>query len=128
MLGFEYKIFLIDNETENEPFEQFWKFSETHKFAVFQVGPRSELWIQELEKKGLAKDRGGNNYYPNRYTIPFKYVVPQLIKEPEKFGVNVVGDNYFKGADFICDIEVNENILSRCSPESLCLVEEWDMS
>lgn len=128
MLGFEYQIFLMDDEVCDHPLDQFWRLSETHKFAVFKVGPYSELWIQELEKQGIAEYRGGNNYYPNRYTVPFKYILPQLIKEPEKYGANVVGDDYFVSADFIPNIEIQVDILKRCTPESLCLVEEWDMS
>lgn len=128
MLGFEYQIYIIDNDVKDHPIDQFWKVSETHKFALFQVGPNSDLWIQQLEKQGTAEHRGGNNYYPNRYTIPFKYVLPQLIKEPEKYGRDVIGDNYFVSSDFIPSMEINHEILKRCRPDSLCLVEEWDMS
>lgn len=128
MLGFEYQIYLIDNDVIEHPLDEFWKISETHKFAVFQVGPYSDLWIQQLEKQGIAKDRGGNNYYPNRYTVAFEHVLPQLFKEPEKYGAEVVGDDYFIDSDFIARVEVNQEILKRCKLDTLCLIEEWDMS
>ncbi|MEW9798034.1 hypothetical protein [Alteromonas sp. CYL-A6] len=128
MLGFEYEIFLIDEDVKEHPIDQFASLRNSHLFATFKVGPYSGLWIQKLEKQGIAEYRGGNNYYPNRYTVPFNYVLPQLIKEPEKYGSNVIGDDYYVSADYIPNIVVNQNIIKRCSPESLCLVEEWDMS
>lgn len=76
----------------------------------------------------VQRRRVRSNGKPNRYTVPFKYVLPQLLKEPEKYGANVIGEDYFVGTDFVPNIEVNQLILKRCTPDSLCLVEEWDMS
>lgn len=62
MLGFEYQLFLIDDAAKDKPLEQFWAISDTHGFALFQVCPHSELWIQQPEKQGFAEYSGSNNY------------------------------------------------------------------
>jgi hypothetical protein len=128
MLGFEYRIFLIDNSVKNHPLEQFWKLNDTHRIAVFGVGLYSELWIQQLEKQGFEENRGHNNYYPNRYSLPFKFVLPQLLKEPQMYDANVIGDDYFLAEHFIPSVEVDKEILRRCQLSSTCMVEEWNMS
>jgi hypothetical protein len=128
MLDFEYLISLIDNSFKNQPPEQFWKLNGSHRIAVFRVGLYSELWIQQLEKQGFAENRGHNNGYPNRYSLPFKYVLTQLLKEPQMYDANVIGDDYFLAEHFIPSVEVDKEILRRCQLSFTCMVEEWNMS
>jgi len=85
-------------------------------------------WLDELVKKGLAQDLGGNGY-PNKYSGQASIILPKIVPVlPNYKGKFVIGDDYVLEGGENREIRINQSKIDACSPDEKLLIEAWDRS
>jgi len=96
--------------------------------ATWETGLGGLDWVEELARRGRAVSLGGNGY-PFRFVLTAAELRPILETGlPRPTGPAVVGDDYFKPADWLGRAKINLPALRQLDPSDLLVVEAWDQS
>jgi hypothetical protein len=105
-----------------------WDSRQGTRLAVWQTDLFGLEWLDELVKAGKARDLRGNGY-PNRYTAPAQYLIPQVIdKPPEANKTWVCGPDDVIGPGWDGKTVTNPRAAGQCRPDEWLLVVAWDES
>lgn len=104
------------------------KSDDKRLLASWKVGLGGTAWLDELAKKGLAKDLGGDGY-PIRYEVSAGTLTSVLERGvPKHGGPTVIGDDYVHPGDWTGDVRIDLVSLRSLDPQELLDVEAWDQS
>ncbi len=97
--------------------------------ASWCVGIGGLDWLDELVKKNLAKDLGGNGY-PCRYSAKAEVVLPYIIPTPPPIHNSklTLGDDYILDNKECWEIRFNVETATNCKLSEVLTIEAWDLS
>jgi hypothetical protein len=111
-------------ETETKP-----RMDHGPRVAVWQTGIGGLDWVRKLVKEGKATQIAWNCGYPDRYTAPPKYIIPNIINGPPR-----ANDIWSCGPrDIVTSWWAGKTVIDRplaeaCRPDEWLLIEAWDES
>lgn len=96
--------------------------------AVWQTGFRGREWLDDLARRSLAINLGGNGY-PSRYTATAEQILPRLVPKPPfandvwRYDPRDILTDKWHGKTFM-----DHEGLAKCVPSEWLLIEVWDES
>ena len=97
--------------------------------ASWCVGLGGLDWLNDLVKRGLAQDLGGNGY-PCKYSAKAEVILPKILPSPpiNENAKITLGDNYILDSKENWKVKINQEAVKNCNISETLTIEAWDLS
>ena len=97
--------------------------------ASWCVGLGGLDWLDDLVKRGLAQDLGGNGY-PCKYLAKAEVIIPNILPSPpiNENAKPTLGDAYIIDTKDSWDVKINQEVARSCNLSTTLMIEAWDLS